>query len=271
MGQMEHMLVIPFAYDYGDKDNDPDPGNNESLTHGTHVAGIIGANGGDVIRGVSPDAQIVPMKVADDALGLMYDSDIIAAIEDAVTLGVDAINMSLGSDAGFPEDSNTTYANVYNSVKNANIILNVAAGNAYDAANNNLSGQSLPYVTDPDSSIIASPSTYGASLSVASVNALSAIKYFITSDGGKIEYAPSDAQAPSLGSLNGSIELVDCGYGHVDEIPDTVSGKIALIKRGSNIPGEQFYYSTKVDNVNNKGAVAAVVYNNMSSNDGLLQ
>ena len=50
---------IPYAYDYADVDTNVSGGN----SHGTHVAGIVGANSGGVIRGVAPDAQLFIMKV----------------------------------------------------------------------------------------------------------------------------------------------------------------------------------------------------------------
>ncbi|MFR8332873.1 MAG: S8 family serine peptidase [Oscillospiraceae bacterium] len=56
------------------------------------------------IAGVAPDAQIFAMQVydANSNLGGLSD-DIICAIEDAVKLGADVINLSLGSDNGFYE------------------------------------------------------------------------------------------------------------------------------------------------------------------------
>ena len=102
---------VPYAYDYADDDPDVYP---SYSNHGTHVAGIIGGydtNGytdkdGNPIRetfkGVVPDAQLAIFKVFTDNLddpdiGGAVAEDIIAALEDCVTLGVDVINMSLGT------------------------------------------------------------------------------------------------------------------------------------------------------------------------------
>ena len=68
---------IPFAYDYAD--NDDVVLHAGGLEQGTHVAGIIGANGGERIRGVFPDTQLVAMKVASDVSGSLNDSAVIAA------------------------------------------------------------------------------------------------------------------------------------------------------------------------------------------------
>lgn len=92
---------IPYAYDYADKDYDVFPYDSE---HGTHVAGIIGGKTPDSAKteteqgiiGVAVDTQIVCMKVFPDLSEGGKTEDIIAAVEDAVLLNVDAINMVAG-------------------------------------------------------------------------------------------------------------------------------------------------------------------------------
>lgn len=239
---------IPFAYDYGDGDNEVTPPTSVN-EHGTHVAGIAAANGGSEIRGIASDAQIVAMKVSKDYVGSIYDSTILAALEDAVKLDVDVINMSLGSDAGFPQDSDKTYADVYDSVEKYGILLNVAAGNSDSAAASNNSGKGLAYVTDPDDSIVLAPSTYDASLSVASVNALSTTPYLTLPDGAKVFYQPSSVESPSFASLARTVGVYDAGFGHATEYAqdtnskeELASGKIALIQRGSDQATEQFTF-----------------------------
>ena len=88
---------VPFGHNYADESEDVV--DQSSVMHGQHVAGIAAANG--VVKGVTPEAQLLAMKVFsnNDSQSCMSD-DIIAAIEDSVVLGADVINMSLGSDAG---------------------------------------------------------------------------------------------------------------------------------------------------------------------------
>lgn len=50
--------------------------------------------------GMAPDAQIIVMKVFGATRAGVSD-DIVAALEDAMTLGCDVANLSLGSTAGF--------------------------------------------------------------------------------------------------------------------------------------------------------------------------
>ena len=92
---------IAFGYDYADKDPDVMPFEN---SHGTHVAGII-AGKDETITGVAVDAQIAVMKVFSDYDSGADEGDIIAALEDSIILGVDAINMSLGASCGFTYES----------------------------------------------------------------------------------------------------------------------------------------------------------------------
>ena len=66
-------------------------------SHGTHVAGIIGAEGnnGKGTTGVTWDTQLMSLDVFNGSDGA-YDSDIIDAIYYAADNGADVINMSLG-------------------------------------------------------------------------------------------------------------------------------------------------------------------------------
>lgn len=69
--------------------------------HGTHVAGIISADGGTDgkgIYGVAPEADIWAYKVCSDS-GTCWADDISMAIRLAADNGVNIINLSLGSDA----------------------------------------------------------------------------------------------------------------------------------------------------------------------------
>lgn len=65
----------------------------DNLGHGTHVAGIIAANGD--IQGVAPGARLMAIKVLDSSGKTNYDT-LLQGVNYAVQKGADVINISLG-------------------------------------------------------------------------------------------------------------------------------------------------------------------------------
>lgn len=252
---------VPFAYDYADMDYNVSGGE----SHGTHVAGIVGANNSSAVRGVAPDAQLFIMKVFGDSSGGAYDDDILSALDDSVKLGADAINMSLGSPAGFSEDSNKSMREVYNRIEDAGIGLYCAAGNEYSAAYKNIAGNDLAKATEVDNGIIGSPSTYEAALSVASMNNVKSTSPYFTVGEQKIRYNDTaESKNLQLTSLEGTYEYVDCGVGaSADFSGKNLKGKIALIQRGGEENGEPLSFIQKETNAQKNGAVAAIIYDNI--------
>ena len=109
---------VPFGYDYAD--NDPDVYSTHN-NHGTHVSGVI-VGKDDTITGVAPNAQLVSMKVFSDVMDTARSSWILSALEDCVVLGVDVINMSLGTACGFSRESDEEItAGVYQKIRDAGI------------------------------------------------------------------------------------------------------------------------------------------------------
>ncbi|MGN0979780.1 MAG: S8 family serine peptidase [Candidatus Avoscillospira sp.] len=163
-------LKVPFAYDYADLDLNVKPTDSD---HGTHVSGTIAGyakteEGVVEFSGVAPDAQILSMKIFPDEDGGALESDTIDALEDALKLGADVINLSLGSDNGFAEDD-TAQQEMYAAVRDAGIVLVTSAGNADDSDyQNNYGGNNL--TADPETSMVASPAVYASNLAVASIN-----------------------------------------------------------------------------------------------------
>lgn len=251
---------IPFAYDYYDNDTNVSGGN----SHGTHVAGIVGASGGKV-TGVAPDAQLFIMKIFGDDGSGAYDSDILAALEDAVMLGVDAINMSLGMTAGFSQAAEAKMQQVYQRVKNAGISLMCAAGNEYSSSYKSASGTDLPLASNPDNGAVASPSTYDAALSVASMNNVKATAPYLLVGDRKIRYSdPAETASKQIASLNGTYEYVDCGVGATTDFTGkALSGKVALIQRAGKENGEILTFAQKEANAKKAGAKAVIIYDNV--------
>ena len=126
--------------DFVNDDNDPMDDNG----HGSHVSGIITADGIDPkAKGVAPDAGIIAGKVLDKN-GSGYFSDVVAGIYWAVDdFDADAINMSLGTGRPYVYKGfcNSVLPDLTNAVKYAvdkNVTVVVAAGNSGN------SGVSIP-------------------------------------------------------------------------------------------------------------------------------
>lgn len=90
------------GYDFYNSDSDPSAGTNNvngaGVSHGTMVAGLIGATGdnGVGVASVNWKTKILPLQVlSDDGSG--WTDDVAAAVNYAVLQDVDVINMSLGS------------------------------------------------------------------------------------------------------------------------------------------------------------------------------
>src|SRR5699024_5181924 len=97
---------VPYGYNYMDKNNKILDNAKGASMHGMHVAGTVAANGDEDnggIMGIAPEAQLYALKVFgnDPEMPSTYGDVYIKAIDDAIKLGVDALNMSLGSTAGF--------------------------------------------------------------------------------------------------------------------------------------------------------------------------
>lgn len=110
-----------FTAGYDVVNNDFIPTDNHG--HGTHVAGIIGANGS--VKGVAPGVTFMAYKICGGG-GSCYSSDIIEGIQRAVNDGADVISLSVGG-GGNPDDSNSEA--IDNAVENGTLAV-VAAGNS---------------------------------------------------------------------------------------------------------------------------------------------
>ena len=77
------------------------------------------------------------------------------------------VNLSLGSDNGFANDDSAASV-VYRRLNDAGILFMTSAGNAgYSSVNNNYEGNTL--TSDPEISMVSSPSIYSSNLCVASM------------------------------------------------------------------------------------------------------
>lgn len=124
---------IPFAYNYAQKSDNVQP--SVATIHGTHVTGIAAGSPKEtadgILSGVAFDAQILFFGVFSN--GGANIADIFAAMEDAVKLNADAINLSLGEE-WLSENyrANLHYTLIRQTIqnaKNAGVAVVYAAGN----------------------------------------------------------------------------------------------------------------------------------------------
>jgi len=236
---------VKGGYDYGD--NDPDF--NDRVGHGTHVAGIIGGKSerSKFNIGIAPDTFLYIYKVFSSSSPGANPQNIIKAVDQSIRDKCDVINMSLGHESGEPATSNGYYAD---SIRNANktgVMVVVAASNEGSR------GKKQKYA-------IGSPSTIDVCLSVAATDDRPELSFYASANGEKRRIASKLAQySPNFTSQHSNLELVDCGYGKPETIPDEVQGKIAILQRGPK--NSQMTFREKMDNVRDAGAVALIIYN----------
>ena len=253
---------VPYVFDYADHDTDVN--HHGGSDHGTHVAGIVAANPADgSVTGVAPQAQLMILKVFPDGSTGANSDDILAALEDCVTLGVDVVNLSLGSPAGFTYRSDLlSTMEVYDRLAKAGIIVAAAAGNEYSAAYKNLWGTDLSLTSNPDYGIVGSPSSYSQTLSVASADNVTIRSAYFEAAGRKITFTdtattnnPEGGFIRVLGGKTLDYVVVPGSGEEADYANLNVKGKVALVSRGVTT------FAEKHEMAHAKGAAACIVYN----------
>ncbi|WP_449355034.1 S8 family serine peptidase [Virgibacillus natechei] len=215
------------GYDLVDLDDDPMetmPDQGIPTLHGTHVAGIIAANGD--LQGVAPDANIYSYRALGPG-GAGTSIQVIAAMEQAVEDGMDVMNLSLGNDVNGP-DYPTSVA--VNRAADLGVSVVLANGNA-----------------GPDNWTVGSPATAANALSVGASSPPQQIPYL---------YEPSaDKRVPLVPMAGAPTWKLEKDYPIVNGA-EQASGKIALMHR-DDIPLYE-----KAKEAEDNGAIAVVIANN---------
>ena len=276
---------VPYGFNYVDSNFNIEHVNDTQGEHGSHVASIAAANkylytteeDGSIslknaitavrTQGNAPDAQLLVMKVF-GAGGGAYDSDYFAAIEDAIVLGADSVNLSLGSSTkGF--SYNSTYQEIINSLTNVNTIWTNSAGNNSSWADSTALG--YLYSDYANMGTGGSPATYKTPMSVASVDNDGFTGSYLEYGDDLIFYTETTgySNAPMI-TAAGEYEFVYIDGPGVDDNANVgkagdsflvlgeanVKGKIALCNRGSSS------FFAKANAAAAQGAVAVIIVNN---------
>ena len=290
---------VPFYYDYGGSSNyygkapDKAPGETWGAGdfdvhsnlgyHGSHVASITAANA-EKYKGIAPKAQLALMKVSTDynAKGLgeklgfqsglfMYDANILTALEDAIALKVDGINMSLGSDLD-DFDADSICMKTINRLSRSGILTSISAGNAGKSSYASV-GAYANWTTDMvETGILGSYANGQSSMIIASghptrifyENAFKigdknvAFEDQIVNRQGMDDDYSKEFRMKDIFTEDPAREWVYIpGFGtSADYTGLDVNDKIAVVNRGSTSFADK--YSTAVS----KGAAALVIINN---------
>ncbi|MBL6515005.1 S8 family serine peptidase [Streptococcus suis] len=254
---------VVFGYNYVDvntvlKEED-------KRSHGMHVTSIAAGNptqpvAGQLMYGVAPEAQVMFMRVFSDLKATTGVALYVKAIEDAVKLGADSINLSLGGANGSVVNMNENVTAAIEAARRAGVSVVIAAGNDGTFG----SGHSNPSADYPDYGLVGAPSTARDAISVASYNNTTVgskvINIIGLENNADLNYGKSSFDNPEKSPVPFEIgkeyEYVYAGIGQASDFDGLdLTGKLALIKRGT------ITFSEKIANATAAGAVGVVIFN----------
>lgn len=254
---------VVFGYNYVDvntvlKEED-------KRSHGMHVTSIATGNptqpvAGQLMYGVAPEAQVMFMRVFSDLKATTGAALYVKAIEDAVKLGADSINLSLGGTNGSVVNMNENVTAAIEAARRAGVSVVIAAGNDGTFG----SGHSNPSADYPDYGLVGAPSTARDAISVASYNNTTVgskvINIIGLENNADLNYGKSSFDNPEKSPVPFEIgkeyEYVYAGIGQASDFDGLdLTGKLALIKRGT------ITFSEKIANATAAGAVGVVIFN----------
>ena len=256
---------LPFAFNYNDWNNDIKQSGFKS--HGMHVAGTAVGNPkeksgtGDYITGVAPEAQLIFMRVFSESKNSGTESYIYTkAIEDAIKLGADTINLSLGSPAGSVMEVGDGLISALEVAKKAGVNIVAAAGN-----NAYFSKGGFDYITpravNPDYGTVGRPSVSDDTISVANISNSVLNREIATVANllGNVAFNNGNVPIFTYSKLfeNKDYDYVYVGVGKEENYEGKdLTGKIALVQRGENS------FEDKVKIAKKHGAAGVIAYFN---------
>lgn len=268
---------VAFAFNYADRNLNVTHDSDNQGDHGTHVAGIAAANqyvpqaDGSYkeqeagVAGIAKNAQVLVMKVF-GASGGAYEDDYMAAIEDAVWLGADAINLSLG-EAHAGESSEWVpakqYINeIFDKLAESDTVVTISAGNEGGWSDHSTYGANR--TSDVNMSTLAEPGSYTNGFTVASAQNNGFTGYCVQVGERPLFYQEAEGtQSSAMRSLDTNGAGRDYEYVFFDSFGEPedytsqdVTGKIVLVSRGV------ISFAQKHQNAEEAGAAGLLVYNN---------
>ena len=214
----------------------PDDIPDDCAGHGTHVAGIIGADDATMgMVGVAPGVTFGAYRVF-GCEGSTNDDIMLAAMERAQADGMQVLNMSIGSAYAWPQSPTAVAASKL--VENGMVVV-ASIGN---------SGENQLFAA-------GAPGLGKEVIGVASYDNTDVLLPYFTVDSDPVGYVAFEF-SPEIPET-GSFEVVDIGLACTTPLPVLdLTGKVALAARGT------CNFSTKAMNAISIGAVGVIISNN---------
>jgi subtilisin family serine protease len=192
-----------------------------------------------------------------------------------VSMKASGVNIVVANASFGGPDYNAAARVAFQSLSTAGIVLAAAAGNG-DASGNGIDNDGTPRypssytleniisvaATAPDDNLTGF-SNYGQTsvdVGAPGYNIISCLPSHLGTDAAvtvnAMEYTAAGLSFAALTEGTQGI-LYDCGLGYSSNFPAGVNGNIALIERG------ELYFTEKVQNAMDAGAIAAIIYNNV--------
>ena len=258
---------IVYVHNYSDMDDNVKE--DDPISHGAHVAGTAVGNASqpspnsEIIRGVAPEAQLMFLRVFSDTKGGQVQNFIYTkAVEDAVKLGADSINMSLGTASGSVYDVGEITRQAFDTARKAGVTITVASTNM---ATNGF-WHSKPLATTPDYGMTGTPSVNPNVISVASINSLTkheSTEASLTVDAlkGSVDFPDGKIPMHSFVERDAFRTTIPQSYLHVDKggidhyQADSINGHLVLTERGGEVSDVD-----KVKELKRAGATGVIFY-----------
>ena len=253
-------VIVARSYVSQCLSTDPDTSAQDDVGHGTGTAmaaaGVENTGPLATITGVAPQAYLGNYKVFGSP-GVNDGTNSCAidlAVEDAVNDGMDVINLSLGG-VPAPRIEDDGDVGMIEKAVLGDVIVVISAGN-----------------DGPDPNTIGSPGTAPSAITMGAMNN---DRYFAAPPltvGGQGPFAEVPADEPLPASpitaplVDISLKLDSTGQACSPLPANSLSGSIALILRG----GTNCYFQDKLNNAQQAGAVAALVYTYPSSPSAII-
>ncbi|KAI6344746.1 hypothetical protein MCOR25_011070 [Pyricularia grisea] len=243
---------VSFGYDIiGDDMSQPgkfpDDDPMDCAGHGTHVAGIVGANPSELgFVGVAPDAELGAYKAL-NCIGYSTNEMLISAFNMAYEAGADIISSSTGIEGGWADDA---WSSAVSRIVDAGVPVVIAAGNSGEQG---LWRPSSPSAGRGVTSVASTDNTEFTFLFLAGTYKL---------DDGDPAKFPWIAGEPALGNISLPLRLLTNTSGAAVDACQPLAEGVTLSANTVYLVAETgaCRHQSQIDNMADKGAKNVIIY-----------